>query len=58
MRERETHQKTSTIIQKSIPQSMKNRYKFHVRKSDVKNIEKQQKWSRKGGKNEEETCQK
>jgi hypothetical protein len=42
----------------SIPKSMKNRYKFHARKSDVKNIEKHQQWTRKGGRNERNTYRK
>jgi hypothetical protein len=50
--------KPSKMGPKSIPKSMKNRYKFHARKSDVKNIENHQKWSRKGSRNEEKTYQK
>jgi hypothetical protein len=43
---------------KSIPKTMKNQYKFRVRKRDIKNIEKHQKWSRKGSRKEEKTYQK
>ena len=37
---------------------MTNRYNFHARKSDTKNIEKHQTLSRKGGQNKEKTYQK
>ena len=32
--------KTSKVRPKSIPKSMKNRYKFHARKKNTKNIKK------------------
>jgi hypothetical protein len=43
---------------KSIPKTMKNRHKFHARKSDAKNIEKHNNWSRKDPDNEEKTIKK
>jgi hypothetical protein len=43
MRERETHQKNMKNQTKSIPKTMKHRYKFHARKSDAKKLGKTQK---------------
>jgi hypothetical protein len=51
-------EKPSKIEPKSIPKTMENRYKFNARKSDVKNIEKHPKWSRKGSRNEGKTYHK
>ena len=40
VRERKMYQKTSKMISKSIPKSMKNRSRIYARKSDTQNIKK------------------
>ena len=41
-------QRTLKMIQQSIPKSMQNRYKIHIRKSDANKSENHPKWKPKG----------